>query len=69
VEEPPSKEEEKSTLKVELKPLPSHRRYEFLDLDYKFFVIVSSKLDGPQLKNYWMCLERIWVQLGAALMI
>jgi len=47
VEELPSKEEEKSTLTIELNPLPFHLRYEFLDLNYKFLVIVSSKLDGP----------------------
>ena len=34
-----------------MKPLPSHLRYEFLDPDDKFRVIVSSKLDGPQLKK------------------
>jgi len=45
------KEEEKSAPKVDLKPLPSHLRYEFLDLDHKFPVIVSSKLDGPQLEK------------------
>ena len=36
---------------VVLKPLPSHLRYEFLDLDHKFPVIVSSKLDDPQLEK------------------
>jgi len=51
VEEIHSKDEEKSELKVELKPLPSHLRYEFLDPDHKFPIIVSSKLDGPQLKK------------------
>jgi len=35
VEELPSKEKEKSTPKVELKPLSSHLRYEFLDPDHK----------------------------------
>jgi len=51
VEELPFKEEEKSTPKVDLKPLSSHLRYEFLDPDNKFPVIVSSKLDGPQLEK------------------
>ena len=51
VEELLSKEEEKSVLKVELKPLPSHLRYEFLDPDHKFPIIVSSKLDGTQLEK------------------
>ena len=46
-----SKEEEKSSQKVELKPLPPHLRYEFLDPDHQFPVIVSAKLDGPQLEN------------------
>jgi len=51
LEELPSKEEEKCALKVELKPLPSFLRYELLDPDHKFPVIVSSKLDGPKLKK------------------
>jgi len=51
MEELHSKDDEKSEPKVELKPLPSHLRYEFLDPDHKFPVIVSSKLDGPQLEK------------------
>jgi len=51
VEELSSKEEEKSASKVELKPLPSHLRHKFLDPNHKFPIIVSSKLDGPQLKK------------------
>jgi len=51
VKELHSKDEEKSEPKVELKPLPSHLKYEFLDPDHKFPVIVSSKLDGPQLEK------------------
>jgi len=34
VEQRSSKEEEKSSPKVELKPLPPHLRYEFLDPDH-----------------------------------
>jgi len=51
VEELTSKEKEKSPPKVELKPLPSHLRYEFLDCDHKFSIIVSAKLEGPQLEK------------------
>jgi len=47
VEEFASKKQERSTQKVELKLLPSYLRYEFLDLDHKYPIIVSAKLDGP----------------------
>ena len=47
VEEQASDEKEMSTLKVELEPLPSHLRYEFLGSNHQFPVIVSAKLDGP----------------------
>ena len=46
-EELASKEKEKSPPKIELKPPPSHLRYEFLDSDHKFPIIVSVKLDDP----------------------
>ena len=49
--EPPFQEEEKGTPQTELKPLPSHLRYEFLDPNHKCPVIVSSTLNDPQLKN------------------
>jgi len=51
VEQRSSKEEEKSSPKVELKPLPPLLRYEFLDPDHQFLVIASAKLDGPQLEK------------------
>jgi len=51
LEELHSKDEEKSEPKVELKPLPSHLRYDFLDPDHKFPLIISSKLDDPQLEK------------------
>jgi len=47
VEELTSKKEEECPPKVELKPLPSHLRYEFLDSSHQFSVIVNAKLDGP----------------------
>ena len=34
-----------------MKPLPPHLRYEFLDPDHQFPVIVNAKLDGPQLEK------------------
>jgi len=69
VEEPASKEQEKRPSKVELKPLPSHLRYEFLDSAHQFPVIVSAKLDGPIWKNCWMCSGSIGVPLAIVLMI
>jgi len=51
VEQRDSKEQEKSSPKVELKPLPPHLRYEFLDPDHQFPVIVSAKLYDPQLEK------------------
>ena len=51
MEEPTSKEEEERPLKVELKPLPPHLRYEFLDSSHQFPVIVNANLDGPQLEQ------------------
>lgn len=49
---------------TELKPLPSHLRYEFLDLDHKFPVVVSSRLDGPQLKRLMDVLKQHRGALG-----
>jgi len=51
VEEHASKEKEKSVPKVELKPLPSHLRYEFLDPKHKYPIIVNAKLNSPQLEK------------------
>jgi len=51
VEELTSKKEEECPPKVELKPLPSHLRYEFLDFSHQFSIIVNDKLDGPQLEQ------------------
>ena len=51
VEEPTSKAQEKCPSKVELKPLRSHLMYEFLDSAHELPVIVSAKLDDPQLKK------------------
>ena len=42
----PSKEDKKCSLKVELKPLPSHLRYEYLGPNESFMVIVNASLDG-----------------------
>ena len=41
-----SQGKEKSTSKVELKPLPLHLRYEFFDPEHQFPIVVSAKLDG-----------------------
>ena len=49
--EPTSKEQEKCPLKVELKTLPSHLRYEFLESARRLPVIVSVKLGGPWLEK------------------
>jgi len=51
VEESTPKKEEECPPKVELKPLPSHLRYEFLDSAHQFPVIVNAKLSGPQLEQ------------------
>ena len=45
------KELEKCLSKVELKPLSPHLRYEFLDSANQLLVIVSAKLDSPQLEK------------------
>ena len=59
-----SKEEEKSSPKVELKPLPPHLRYEFLDPDHQFAVIVSAKLDDPQLEKLLSVLRKLRGVIG-----
>jgi len=46
VEVQATEEKEKSALKVELKAVPPHLRYEFLDPDHQFAVIVNAKLSG-----------------------
>ena len=49
VEVPSSNLDKKSTLEVELKPLPPHLRYEFLGPNRTFSVIVSAKLSDAQI--------------------
>jgi len=58
VEELTSKEQKKCPLMVELKPLPPHRKYEFLDSTHRFPIIVSAKLDGPQLEKLLDVLQK-----------
>jgi len=58
VEEPTSKELEKCPSKVELKPLPSYIRYEFLDSAHQFPIITTAKLDGPQLEKLLDVLQK-----------
>jgi len=41
--------EEECRPKIELKPLPSHLMYEFLDSTHQFSI--NAKLDGPQLEQ------------------
>ena len=69
LEEASSKEDKKCPSKVELEPLPSHLRYEFLESAHQFSVIVNAKLDSPQLKNYWMRFVSIGVLFVIVLMI
>ena len=47
VEEPTPKKEEECSPKVELKPLPPHLRYAFLDSSHHYPIIVNANLDGP----------------------
>ena len=63
-----SKQQEKSMPTVELKSLPSHLRYEFLNSDHKFPFIISSKLDGLQFEKLLDVLS-IGVPLVILLMI
>ena len=51
MEELTSKKEEECPPKVEVKPLPSHLMYEFLDSSHQFPIIVNAELDGPQLEQ------------------
>ena len=51
VEESAPKEKEEPPAKVELKPLPAHLRYAFLDPSHQCPVIVNVNLDGPQLEQ------------------
>ena len=64
VEELASKKKEKCPSKVELKPLPSHLRYEFLDSAHKFPVIVNTKLDGLWLEQLLDVLRKHWGAIG-----
>ena len=52
----PSKDDKKWPSKVELKPLPSRLRYEFLSPNETFFVIVNASLDGTQIANLFIML-------------
>jgi len=45
----PSEEDKKHSTEVELKPLPSHLRYEFLGPNETFSVIVNPSLNGTQI--------------------
>jgi len=64
VEKHASKEKEKNTSKVELKPLPPHLRYEFLDPNYKFSIIVNAKLDRLQLEKLLDVLKKHRAAIG-----
>ena len=46
-----SNEDKKGATELELKPLPSHLRYEFLGPNHTFPIIVSVKLNGPQVEK------------------
>lgn len=58
VEVLPSNEDKKSAPEVELKPLPSHLKYEFLGLNHKFPVIISAKLSGVQIEKLLSVLQK-----------
>ena len=53
-----SKEQEKCPSKAELKPLPFYLKSEFLDSIHQLLVIVSAKLDGPQLEKLLDVLQK-----------
>ena len=58
MEEPTSEKEEECLPTVELRPLSSHLRNEFLDPFHQFSVIVNAKLNGPQLEQLLDVLRR-----------
>ena len=58
VEVGPSKEDKKCTPEVELKPLPSHLRCEFLGMNDTFPVIISASLDGTQIAKLLSVLKK-----------
>jgi len=53
-----SKDDKKGALEVELKPLPTHLRYEFLSSDRTFPIIVTTKLNGNQFKKLLAMLKK-----------
>ena len=57
VEVQSSNEDKKSTLEVDLEPLPSHLRYAFLGLNSTFFII-SAKLDDTEIEKLLEVLKR-----------
>ena len=64
MEEPSPNEQEKCPSKVELKPLTSHFRYEFLDSARELLVIVSANLDGLQLEKLLDVLQKHMGAIG-----
>ena len=63
VEQHSSKEEEKSTLKVELKPLPLISGRSSLTMIISSLLLSVLHLTTPNLKNCWACSESIGVPL------
>ena len=53
---------------VELKPLPSHLKYEFLDSSHQFPIIVNPNLDGPYLEQLLDVLHKHKLPLDIVLM-
>jgi len=62
----PSNEDKKGAPEMEIKPLPSHLRYEFLGSNHTFPVIVSAKF---KLRNRCVCFKSIEAPMAIALMI
>ena len=54
----PSKNDKKCSPEVELKPLPSHLRYEFLGANETFLVIVNANLHGTQIAKLLSVLRK-----------
>jgi len=53
-----SNEDKKDALEVDLKSLPSHLKYEFLDPNHSCPVIISAKLNGPKIEILLGVLQR-----------
>ena len=49
---------------MELKPLPSHLRYEFLGPNHTFPIVVSAKLEGPQVEKLLNVLHKYRGAIG-----